>query len=101
MEDYIYNTVKVDIFKDCFQIGDGGTSTVYAYRMNLTFLGSVEMGYKPIEESKVEKIVAVKKPKGNFEGKRDKIAHEKTIVSHLKSSVSYFIPKYYGVDRNS
>jgi hypothetical protein len=51
--------------------------------------------------NEIEKVVAVKKPKEGPSSRRDKIMHEKQIVSHLKNSISYFMPKYYGVDNNN
>jgi hypothetical protein len=44
-------------------------------------------------------MVAVKKPRPNQNIKQDKILHEKKIVSKLKSSISYFLPKYYEIDK--
>lgn len=32
---------------------------------------------------------------------KSKIIHEKKVVSKLKGSCSNFIPKYYGVEKNS
>lgn len=42
MEDYIYNVVKVHIFRDSGSerpIGEGGTSLILAYRVALTYIG--------------------------------------------------------------
>lgn len=40
-------------------------------------------------------MIAVKKLKQGSEKKRDKIEHEKKIVSQLSNSICHFLPKYY------
>jgi serine/threonine protein kinase len=44
-------------------------------------------------------MVAIKKPRFESEGRRDKIIHEKKIVEKFRSSVCYFLPKYYEVQK--
>ena len=69
--------------------------------MNVTFVSSTDHDHYAKNDEKVERLVAVKRPRPEFENRKEKILHEKNVVSKLRSSICYFLPKYYEVDKHS
>lgn len=44
-------------------------------------------------------MIVLKRQKPESGATRNKIDHEKRIISKMKDSISFFIPKYYEVDK--
>ena len=62
--------------------------------MNVTFVSSTDHDHYAKNEEKVERLVAVKRPRPEFENRKEKMVHEKNVVSKLRSSICYFLPNY-------
>ena len=76
------------------EIGEGGSSYIYIAKAFLTFINSTDHNTYMQKDEKIEKLIAIKKLKPGLENKlREKLSHEKSIVSTLKGGTSLFIPK--------
>jgi len=63
MEDYLFNSVKVEVAEDIIKnrpIGDGGSSLVHICKVKMSFIGSIDFSRELPNFEKVDKVVAVK-----------------------------------------
>lgn len=98
LEDFTFNTVKIEI-KGMLDkpIAEGGSSNIFLAQTYLTYVNSTDHNVYHKHEEKIERLLAIKKLKPGLEKKlKDKLDHEREIVSKFKGGSSPFLPKYYG-----
>jgi hypothetical protein len=81
---------------------EGGSSYIHVATVALAYVSSHDhSSYSELKLETVEKLLAIKSLKPEYASRlKDKLQHEKAIVSKLRGVCSYFLPKYYQAVRH-
>lgn len=98
IDDFVFNMVKAEVKeKSNKPIAEGGSCHIYRAKVMMSFLNSFDYSNFKMQDEKVDKMVAIKSIKEDSLRLLPKLEHEKNIVVKLRGSITYFLPKYYGI----